>query len=180
MALGLHTALAATHTGEPFGLPRFGQLRLTTLWVPGDRSFMTDYLESIRAGARLLDDLPETPERVSVLDFANPFSAGLGLPPPRGDNAWLHWGRNVDDRHHIPPERLLGDVDVLMVPKGGINDVPLRNLYGAYIREAFEPVRETGRWNVYRRRAPKVLSSLNSPLEHGHFSSVGAGNGIRP
>jgi hypothetical protein len=178
MALGMHTVLAATRTGEPFGLPRFGQLRLTTLWVPGDRGFMVDYLDSIRAGARLLDELPERPERVSVLDFANPFSAGLGLPPPRGDNAWLHWGRNVNDRHHIPPERLLGDVDVLMVPKGGINDAPLRDLYGAYIREAFEPVRETDRWNVYRRRDPKVLSSRNPPLEHGHLSGVGAGNGI--
>ena len=52
MALGLHTIAAMTRMGEPFGLPRFNELRLTTLWVPGDRTFMTDYLISIREGAR--------------------------------------------------------------------------------------------------------------------------------
>lgn len=160
MALGLHTIVATARVGEPFGLPRFNGLRLATLWVPGDRSFLTDYLASIREGARALDELPEKPETVSVLDFANPFSAGLHLPPSRGDYAWLHWGRNIDDLHHPAPEQLLGDVDVLMVPKRGINDAPLRNLYGAYIREAFEPIRETDRWVVHRRRQARVLSSL--------------------
>jgi hypothetical protein len=178
MALGLHTIAAVTRMGEPFGLPRFNELRLTTLWVPGDRSFMTDYLASIQEGARLLSELPVKPENVSVLDFANPFSAGLDLPPSRGDYAWLHWGRNIDDRHHPPPEQLLGNVDVLMVPKGGINDAPLRALYGAYIREVFEPVRDTDRWTIHRRRETRVLSSLGASLEHAHPSRVGAGNGM--
>jgi hypothetical protein len=168
MALGLHTIAAATRMGEPFGLPRFNELRLTTLWVPGDRSFMTDYLASIQEGSRLLSELPVKPENVSVLDFANPFSAGLGLPPSRGDYAWLHWGRNIDDRHHPPPGELLGNVDVLMVPKDGINDAPLRELYGAYIREAFVPIRETDRWVVHRRREARMLSSFGSSLEHDH------------
>jgi hypothetical protein len=159
MALGLHTVAAVTRMGEPFGLPRFNELRLATLWVPGDRSFMTDYLASIQEGARLLSDLPVKPENVSVLDFANPFSAGLDLPPSRGDYAWLHWGRNIDDRHHPLPEQLLGSVDVLMVPKDGINDAPLRALYGAYIREMFEPVRDTDRWTLYRHREARAPRS---------------------
>jgi hypothetical protein len=178
MGLGLHTIAAVTRMGEPFGVPRFNELRLTTLWVPGDRSFMTDYLVSIQEGARLLSELPVKPENVSVLDFANPFSAGLDLPPPRGDYAWLHWGRNIDDRHHLPPERLLGNVDVLMIPKGGINDAPLRELYGAYIREAFIPMRETDRWVVHRRKEARMLSRLRQPLEHDHSSRVGSGDGI--
>lgn len=121
MALSLHSIVATVRLGEPFGLPRFSELRLATLWVPGDRSFMTDYLTSIREGARLLSELPVRPENVSVLDFANPFSAGLGLPPSRGDYAWLHWGRNINNIHHLPPEHLLGSVDVLMVPDAGIS-----------------------------------------------------------
>jgi hypothetical protein len=81
------------------------------------------------------------------------LSAGLGLAPPRGDSAWLHWGRNVDDAHHIPPEELFGGVEVLMVPKWGVNHAPLFQLYGAYVQQTFEPVRETAGWTVHRRRA---------------------------
>jgi hypothetical protein len=174
----VHTAAATLRLGEPFGLPRFDGLRLTTLWVPGDRSFMTAYLDSIQEGARLLSELPFKPEHVSVLDFANPFSAGLGLPPPRGDNAWLHWGRNINDTHFLPPEQLLGNVSVLMEPKWGINNLPLSNLYGNYIREAFEPVRETDLWTIHRRRDNKALSRTAPSMEQEQLSSVGAGSGI--
>ncbi len=177
-ALGVHSIAATARTGEPFGLPRFGELRLTTLWLPGDRTFMTDYLMSIREGAQLLSQLPVKPENVSVLDFANPFTAGLGLPPSRGDYAWLHWGRNINDVHHLPPEQLLGGVDVLMVPKAGINGIPLRNLYGSYIREAFDPIRYTDLWTVYKRREASVLSSVGQSLEHAKPSRVGAGDGM--
>ncbi|MBM1171740.1 hypothetical protein [Microvirga arabica] len=178
MALGVHTVAALARVGEPFGLPRFGELRLTSLWMPGDRGFMDDYLVSVREGARLLNELPVKPENVSVLDFANPFSAGMSLPPSRGDYAWLHWGRNVNDVHHLPPEQLLGEVDVLMVPKAGINGIPLRNLYGAYIREAFDPIRRTDLWTVYKRREASMLSSVGQPLEHAQPSRVGAGDGM--
>lgn len=180
MALGVHSIAATIRTGEPFGLPRFGELRLTTLWLPGDRTFMTDYLVSIREGAQLLSQLPVKPENVSVLDFANPFTAGLGLPPSRGDYAWLHWGRNINDVHHLPPEHLLGSVDVLMVPKAGINGIPLRNLYGDYIREAFDPIRYSDLWTVYKRREARVLSSVGQAVEHAKPSRVGAGDGMSP
>lgn len=178
MALGVHSIAATARIGEPFGVPRFGELRLTTLWMPGDRSFMDDYLMSIQEGARLLSELPVQPKNVSVLDFANPFSAGVGLPPSRGDYAWLHWGRNINDVHHLPPEQLLREVDVLMVPKAGINGIPLRNLYESYIREAFDPIRRTDQWTVYKRRAPNMLSSVGQSLEHAQPSRVWAGDGM--
>jgi hypothetical protein len=178
MALGVHSIAATARIGEPFGVPRFGELRLTNLWMPGDRSFMDDYLMSIREGARLLSELPVKPKNVSVLDFANPFSAGLGLPPSRGDYAWLHWGRNINDVHHLPPEQLLGEADVLMVPKAGINGIPLRTLYGAYIREGFDPIRYTDQWTVYKRRESNMLSSVEQSVEHAQPSRVGAGDGM--
>jgi hypothetical protein len=157
LALGLHAGLAATRAGESFGLPRFDRIRLALLWAPGDHAFSTGYLASIRNGARVLSSLPE-PKHVSVLDFANPFSAGLGLPPPRGDNAWLHWGRNVNAEHYLPPEQLLGSVRLLMEPKWGINNIPLSHLYGDYIRAAFEPIRETEFWVVHLRRAAEATA----------------------
>jgi hypothetical protein len=151
LALILHAGLAFGRVGEPFGLPGYGDVRLAQLWSPGDRSFSTAYLASIRDGAQVLERLP-APRRVSVLDFANPYSAGLGLSPAQGDNAWLHWGRNIDEEHHLSGEQLLGGVELLMEPKWGINNIPLSNLYGDYIRIAFEPIRETEFWIVHRRR----------------------------
>jgi hypothetical protein len=119
---------------------------------------MHTYLASIENGARILESLPEKPRKVSVLDFANPFSAGLGLKPPRGDSAWLHWERNVDASHFFPPEQYFADVEVLMLPKWGINNEPLRELYHAYIDEAFEPIRENNGWTIYRRRMQDVAA----------------------
>jgi hypothetical protein len=152
-ALGLHTALAVRQAGESFGIDKLERVRLVRLWSPGEHALQKAYLESLRDGARALAGLEPKPTRVSVLDFANGLSAGLGLAPPRGDSAWLHWGRNVDDAHHIPPEELFGGVEVLMVPKWGVNHAPLFQLYGAYVQQTFEPVRETAGWTVHRRRA---------------------------
>ncbi|HLM39332.1 MAG TPA: hypothetical protein VK434_07015 [Microvirga sp.] len=180
MALGLHAGLAAARAGEPFGLPGFERVRLALLWSPGDHAFSTAYLASVRNGARLLATLPEKPRNVSVLDFANPFSAGLGLDPPRGDNAWLHWGRNVDAAHFLPPERLFAGVQVVMDPKWGINSEPLRGLYGDYIRTAFEPLRESDAWVVRQRRQPALSADRARLREPSRRSLVGAGDGIQP
>jgi len=180
MALGLHAGLAASRAGEPFGLPGFDRIRFARLWSPGGHEFLSAYLASVRDGARLLEALPERPQHVSVLDFANPFSAGLNLEPPRGDNAWLHWGRNIDATHFPPPEQLLAGVQVLMEPKWGINSAPLQALYGDYIRSAFEPVRETSLWIVHRRREQALSASASASKEPPPPSLVGAQGGIQP
>ena len=152
MALGLHASLGVAQAGERFGMPNFDRVRLAQLWSPGDHSFSSGYLASLQDGARALADLEIKPNRVSVLDFVSPFSAGLGLAPPQGDSAWLHWGRNVNAAHFLSPEELFHGVEVLMVPKWGINNIPLIDLYGTYISRAFDPVRETEFWTVYRKR----------------------------
>jgi hypothetical protein len=151
-ALALHAGLAAGGAGKAFGLPRLDGVSLALLWSPGDHDFSSAYLDSIRAGAEVLADLDAEPRHVAVLDFANPFSAGLGLAPPRGDQSWLHWGRNVNAEHFLAPEQMLAGVEVLMVPKWGVNVLPLRDLYAGYVQRAFEPVRVTRAWTVHLRR----------------------------
>jgi hypothetical protein len=180
MGLGLHAGLAASKAGEPFGLPGFERVRLALLWSPSDHAFSTAYLTSVRDGARLLSALPEKPQNVSVLDFANPFSAGLGLKPPRGDNAWLHWGRNVDAAHFLPPDQLFAGVQVLMDPKWGINSAPLRGLYGEYVRTEFEPLRESDFWTVRQRRERTLSADSHLVREPSRRSLVGAGDGVQP
>jgi hypothetical protein len=151
MTLGLHAALAATRSGEDFGLPGFGRIRLARLWSPFDYEFSARYVASLRDGVDVLSRL-DKPSHVAVLDFVNPFSSGLGLPPPRGDMSWLHWGRNVDAARFMPPEQLFRDVRIIMEPTWGINAVPLRDLYGAYVAANFDLIRETKRWRVHLAR----------------------------
>ena len=158
LALGLHTALALARSGKAFDLPRFAEIRLISPWLSDEQTMMHAYLASIEDGARALQSLPEKPIKVSVLDFANPFSAGFDLPPPRGDNAWLHWGRNINGQHFIPPEQHFADVEVLMLPKWGINNIPLHALYQAYIDIAFEPTCEIDGWTIYRRKKQEVAA----------------------
>ncbi|MDP2354466.1 MAG: hypothetical protein Q8M31_00150 [Beijerinckiaceae bacterium] len=158
-ALGLHFHLAATRAGEPFPMPGYRDVRLPRLWNMADHAGSTGYLATLREGAKALESVPE-PAAASVLDFVNPFSAGLGLEPPRGDSAWLHWERNVNARHHISGDALLGGTRLLMLPKHGINPEPLAQLYADTIQNNFEPVLETNFWVIAQRKATAA------PLSH--------------
>lgn len=156
MALGLHTTLALARSGEAFDFPQFKEIRLIAPWLSGKRTLMHAYLDSVEDGARLLKQLPIAPQKVAVLDFSNPFSAGLNLLPPRGDNAWLHWERNINASHFISPEQYFEDVEILMRPKWGINNIPLWDLYRTFVEENFEPLRDTASWTIYRRKSREV------------------------
>jgi hypothetical protein len=155
ISLGLHAALATTRAGEDFGLPKFDRVRLANLLTPGDYIPSAKYLATLKDGAQALTRLDEPPSRVFVLDFVTPFSAGLGLEPPRHDSSWQHWERNFDDTHFVPPEQLFRDVRIVMEPKWPVEDytyMGLKKVYGPYLVQNFEPVRETEYWTVYVRR----------------------------
>jgi hypothetical protein len=150
-ALTLHSALAGADAGEPLGPPLFDDLR--NFEPPeGQPRFMMQYVASIKSGGDLLQSLGVDLERVLVLDFVNPFSAGLNIRPPSGDSSWLHWKRNIDEQNHPPAEVLFADVKIVMIPKPGINGLPLRDLYGSYILREFQLIKETSEWTVYLRR----------------------------
>jgi hypothetical protein len=154
MSLGLHAALATTRSGEDFGLPKLDRVRLANL-LPGDYVPSAKYLATLQDGARALTALDQAPTRVFVLDFVSPFSAGLGLEPPRRDSSWQHYERNFDDTHFVPPEQLLQDVRIVMEPKWPVEDYTYRGLkgaYGPYLAQNFEIARETEYWTVHVRR----------------------------
>lgn len=154
-ALGLHAYLAARGPTDGYGLPRFAGIEAASPWPVNDEAFVTAYRAALEDGAAALERLGagagRPVERVFVLDFANPFSAGLGLKPPRGDHSWQHWGRNLDQAHHVAPERVLADVAVVMEPKPGINGPPLAALYGPALRGDFVLADETSHWRIYVR-----------------------------
>ncbi len=149
VAMGLYAALAITGFGTPLALPQFGDVRFGRLWSPGDNGFTELYVGNFAEGAALLGGI-ENPERVLVLDFSNPISAGMGLVPPRGDISWMHWGRNLDAENHPAPQELFADVALIMIPKIGINSGQLEKLYGPFIAQHYSKFAETDGWTVYR------------------------------
>jgi hypothetical protein len=152
VALGLHAGLATADAGERLPLKNFDRVRLVRLWTEGDYSMFVRYLATLEDGARALASLGGPPNRVLVLDFVGPFSAGLGLRPPSGDSTWHHWGRTLDETHSLAPERLFGDVQVVMDPKLPIETWTadgLRTIYARYLGDYFELARETAHWRIY-------------------------------
>ncbi len=57
-----------------------------------------------------------TRRRIANLMFSNPFPAGLGAPSPRGTALWWDEGRSFRPGH-LTADNVLGDADVVMVPK---------------------------------------------------------------
>jgi hypothetical protein len=149
IGMGLYAVLAITGFGTPLALPQFGDVRFGRLWSPGDNGFTELYIDNFAEGAALLGEI-ENPGRVLVLDFSNPLSAGMGLVPPRGDISWMHWGRNLDAKHHPAPEELFADAAFVMIPKIGINSGQLEELYGPFIAQRYRKFAETDGWTAYR------------------------------
>lgn len=167
-ALGLHAALATTNQGQAVPLPRLDRVRLVQLWTEDNYPIFSRYLESLGDGARALAALGDEADRVHVLDFVGAFSAGLGLAPPRGDSTWHHWGRTINENHHLPPETLFRDVRVVMEPKWPVEFSTadgLRQIYAGYLSDHFDLEEETKDWKVYVLREPAETVSRSPEAE---------------
>ncbi len=166
--LGLHAALASTSQGQAVPLPNFDRVRLVQLWTEDNYPVFSRYLESLDDGARALSALGPEAGRVHVLDFVGPFSAGLGLAPPRGDSTWHHWGRTINEHHHLPPETLFQDVRVVMEPKWPVEFSTaegLRQIYAGYLSDHYDLEEETKDWKVYVLREPAETVSRSPEAE---------------
>jgi hypothetical protein len=106
----------------------------------------SEYVRSLVEAAELL---AHQPVRVLVLDQVNPLPFMLGYPPPRGGHLWL-----TAEVSPLAADALLGDVDVVLVPKySTFPSVTAYGLstYGADLARRFPSRRETPHWTVLRR-----------------------------
>jgi hypothetical protein len=165
VALGLHAGIAVSRSGEGLSLPNLERVSLVDLWSPSEHAVARTYLTSVEDGIGTLSGLGQKPDRIVVLGVANPFTATLGAAPARGDSPSLLWGRNINDRHFVPAEELLGDARIVMAPRtaeeGSTARTPAamqsetpEHLYGPYLATHFELLSVTDHWAVYRRRNP--------------------------
>jgi len=166
IALGLHAGLASTRRSGDFALPNLDRIRLVDLWTTGDHNFFATYAATLQDGAHALGNLDSRPGPVVVLDFVNPYSAGLGLPPPTGDSSWHHFGRTFDLTHYPPVEKVFGNARLVMEPKWPVERSTydgLREVYGAHLADQFELVQETEHWKIYRARDLEADQLAQSP-----------------
>jgi hypothetical protein len=114
-----------------------------------------DYLTSVIEGVSLLESIPATGKSVIVLDFVNPFSFVVGLPPAVGDSTCLHYGQTVNKNVYPKPEEYLAHTDFVMVPK--THRVPqtskfLWEMFGPFVKERFVQESSNEYWDVWRRK----------------------------
>jgi hypothetical protein len=177
-ALGLHAALASTSAGQAVPLPKFDRVRLVQLWTEDNYSHFNRYLESLGDGAQALSALSahgRGADHVHVLDFVGPFSAGLGLTPPQGDSTWHHWGRTINEHHHLPPETLFRNVRVVMEPKWPVEASTaegLRQIYADYLSEHYELEEDTKDWKIYVLREPPETVSRSPGSDPAEVQSA--------
>jgi hypothetical protein len=180
--LGLHTRLASTDHGQALPLPNFDRIRFARLDRTDEPPDFVRYLSTLEDGAQALESLDQDASQVIVLDFVNPFTAGLGLEPPDGDCVWHHWRRTLDQMNHLPPEELFRGVRVVMEPKWPIEVSTaegLRQIYASYIIEHYELAQETADWKVYvvRRGSPETAGRLKSTKPNSESNDTPPGGG---
>jgi hypothetical protein len=161
IALATHVALASTKPAHRFALPRLDRIVLADTGTVHDAIYTMKYVETLDDGARALSALGAKASHVTVLDFVNAFTAGLGLPPPRGDYSVSDYERTFDRAHHLPAEIVLQDARIVMEPKWPLDQVGLKaylELYAPYLASHFALIRETQSWRIYARQDAAVPS----------------------
>jgi hypothetical protein len=112
------------------------------------------YAAKLNEGFALLRANTTDRDRITCLNFENPFSFGLQRAPPVGDVSSWHFGYGFDDRRHWPAEQIFRGVTVLMIPREPDFEAvtPLLAIYGGYLAEHYEVVASSPRWQLARRR----------------------------
>lgn len=164
-ALVLHSALALGQQGDPITLPGFAGVRLAKLSNEGLYRNFSRYNQSLADGAAALASLDTAVERVVVFDFVGPFSAGLGLVPPRDDSPWYHWGRTLHDSVYPPADEILADAKIIMEAKWPIEvwtGNGMRRIYAPYLDRYFTLATESADWRIYVRAPTSSDAGLNT------------------
>ena len=108
-----------------------------------------EYVETLMEAVALLQESGMTDGRIAVFDQVDPLPFMLGLEPPRGGNIWSGAGAPTPS-----PERYLGGVDHVLIPRFATNFAWTENAkatYGPYLAEHF-PVRHENRsWSLASR-----------------------------
>ena len=112
------------------------------------------FVEITDEGFDLLLQHSSPSESVRGMGMSNPFSYGLLRPPSRGGSVVIS-GTDVSEAAVPPLALLVGDAELLMIPKFPDNDRPtlqiIEEKYPALLGILYAHVAESGHWILYRR-----------------------------
>jgi hypothetical protein len=119
--------------------------RWDTLTMPEFRDYLTDGMRAAREGCKQGD-------RILTMDVLNPFPLLLGWPEG-GGMTYLQPDQTLSNKAHPAPEKMFQNIDCVLVPKLPVLMAArnlMRDIYGAYLSQHFNPVAETALWNALR------------------------------
>lgn len=155
-AAGLAYDFFKSYRPDRPGTVLFTSDSLRTLRVLGPSSPWDgeEYSGAVNDGMELLRRSSGPLETVFSLDFSNVFSFGLQRPPARGGSVCLYYDSNFNEVVGPPPERIIGEVDLVMVPKDIWDPYAFAHtlqVYGPYLETHYRRVAESRWWVLYRR-----------------------------
>ncbi|MGH9772900.1 MAG: hypothetical protein ACRD4Q_14590, partial [Candidatus Acidiferrales bacterium] len=113
------------------------------------------YTDFVNDGLRLVKEYRRPGDTLMSLDFTNPFSYGLAMPPAPGGATVLQYGSTFDNTHRLSAERLFGKADLVMLPKN-FSDPTLKDsigrIYGTYLESHFTKLGESRFWSIFRKK----------------------------
>ena len=121
----------------------------------GLREVEPDLVKSVQAGVQILTDVASPRKTVQVLDYANPFSFALGLPPAEEGALWWHPTYNMSLAQLAIIARSLTKACIVMYPlhpfHEGIRDLLFSSIEQD-IKSDFYVVNESDYWRVFVNR----------------------------
>lgn len=115
-----------------------------------------EYWSSIIDGSRLLESVPLDGQAVVVFSLTNPFDALLQLKPTEYGFPFLWLTGHFNRHRHPTPDQFFSDASYVMVPV-----IPLKQdhldtlleLYGPYLEEHFDELKESAHWVLWARKS---------------------------
>lgn len=114
----------------------------------------TEYWFMVARGIEALAGIDDQGGSIFVFDSINPFNFALGKRPSTSHLFSYDFNRQFSKDNYIPADATFATVSLAMMPKfqiGHHDRQALEELYGDYLREHFEIVRDTPYWTVWRR-----------------------------
>lgn len=111
------------------------------------------YIERVNDGCAILRRISSPSDRVSVLEFDNPFSFALGRPGAKGDYLYWQYNNNFDLKRYPLFDEVFKNTSIFMLPKGDDPEAatPLWSIYGARIKQECTLAFSDDLWSVYKR-----------------------------
>ncbi len=117
----------------------------------------SDYPPMINDGLSLLRPHISKDSRVLAMDFANPFSFALELPPPKGDALWWHYRHTFNQTTFPEPEKVFQEVNLVIIPKqsdeGSSASEYMQEIYGGYLHKHFIEQDNSQFWTLWTKRS---------------------------